>query len=61
MNINSKVNFRTSLTIQWLRLHTSNVVGAGSIPGRGVKMPHDSQQGPPPQKVNFSLKEDLGK
>ena len=25
----------TSLVVQWLRLHTSNVGGTGSIPGQG--------------------------
>ena len=35
----------TSLAIQWLRLHTSNVGGTGSIPGRGTKIPHATQRG----------------
>ena len=30
----------TSLEVQWLRLHTSNVGGAGSIPGWGTKIPY---------------------
>ena len=34
---------RTSLAVQWLRLHTSNAGGAGLIPGRGTKIPHAAQ------------------
>ena len=30
----------TSLAVQWLRLCASNAGGAGSIPGRGTKVPH---------------------
>ena len=30
----------TSLVVQWLRPHASSVVGAGSIPGGGIKIPH---------------------
>ena len=30
----------TSLTLQWLGLHASNVEGTGSIPGWGTKTPH---------------------
>ena len=30
----------TSLVVQWLRLHVSNVGGMGSIPGQGTKIPH---------------------
>ena len=33
----------TSLVVQGLRLHASNVKGAGSIPGQGTKMPHAMQ------------------
>ena len=29
-----------SLAVQWLRLRASNAAGAGSIPGRGNKIPH---------------------
>ena len=28
---------RTSLVLQWLRLHTSNAGGLGSTPGRGTR------------------------
>ena len=31
---------RTSLAVQWLRLHTCNAGVAGSIPGQGTKIPH---------------------
>ena len=30
----------TSLTAQWLRLHTSIAGGMGSIPGQGTKIPN---------------------
>ena len=30
----------TSLAVQQLRLHASNVGGAGLIPGQGTKIPH---------------------
>ena len=30
----------TFLVVQWLRLHSSNAGGTGSIPGWGTKMPH---------------------
>ena len=33
----------TSLTVQWLRLHTSTAGGADSVPGWGTKIPHARQ------------------
>ena len=36
-----------SMKGQWLGLHASNAGGAGSIPGRGTKIPHAMWQGPP--------------
>ena len=37
----SKIDYGgTSLAVQWLRLHTSNARGAGSVPGWGTKIPH---------------------
>ena len=30
----------TSLAVQWLRLHASNVEGSGSMPGQETKIPH---------------------
>ena len=36
----------TSLAVQWLRLHTSNLGVAGSIPGWGNKIPHAAWRGP---------------
>ena len=33
-------NLGTSLAVQWLRLCASNAGGAGSIPGRGTRIPH---------------------
>lgn len=35
----------TSLEVQWLRLCASAVVGAGSVPGRGTRMPHALRPG----------------
>ena len=34
---------RTSLAVQWLRRHTSNEEGKGSIPGWEIKIPHGMQ------------------
>ena len=35
----------TSLVVQWLRPRASTAGGAGSIPGRGTKIPHASRHG----------------
>ena len=35
----------TSLVVQWLRFHDSNTGNAGSIPGRGTKIPHAAWRG----------------
>ena len=40
-----QTKIRTSLMVQWLRLCTSNAGRAGSILGRGTKIPHASWQG----------------
>ena len=32
--------FRTSLAVQWLRLHISNAGDVGSIPDQGMKISH---------------------
>jgi len=37
-----KVQFGTSLGVQWLRLHASTAGGVGSIPGQGTKIPYAS-------------------
>ena len=39
-NKTEKTKGGTSLAVQWLRLHTSNAVGLGSIPGQEAKMSH---------------------
>ena len=39
------VTLGTSLVVKWLRLHTSNAGAAGSIPGRGTKIPHALRHG----------------
>ena len=36
---------RTSLAVQWLRLHASTAGGMGSIPGWGTKIPHATWYG----------------
>ena len=41
----------TSLAVQWLRLHPSNL--GGSIPGQGAKIPHASQPEPTPSKASL--------
>ena len=33
----------TSLVAQWLRLHSANAGGMGSIPSQGTKIPHTMQ------------------
>ena len=37
---------RTSLVVQWLRLHASNVGGVGGFPVWGTKIPHALQHDP---------------
>ena len=37
--VNKRINWETSLGLQWLRLQASNVVrGMGSIPGQDIKI-----------------------
>ena len=38
--MSSKASLRTSLAVQWLRLHVSTAGCTGLIPGRGTKIPH---------------------
>ena len=38
-------NSGMSLVVQWPRLHSSNAVDAGSIPGQGTKISHAVGQG----------------
>ena len=40
-----KICIGTFLVVQWLRLHTSNADGVGSIPGQETKIPHAKQCG----------------
>ena len=49
-------NLRTSLEVQWLRVHTVNVGGAGLILGRGTKILYAVQHG---QRIK-KKKRDLG-
>ena len=41
----NKVYKRNILVVKWLRLHASTAGGAGSIPGRGTKIPQAMQLG----------------
>ena len=36
-------NGGASLVVQWLRLHTPNAGGMGSIPGQGTRISHAAQ------------------
>ena len=42
----------TSRAVQWLRFCASTAGGAGSIPGRGTKIPHAAQHGQKIKKKN---------
>ena len=42
----------TSLVVQWLRLCISTAEGAGSIPGRGTKIPHAAWHSKKKRKKN---------
>ena len=42
-----KANQGISLAVQWLRLHTNNAEGVGSIPGLGTKISHTAEQRSP--------------
>ena len=41
------------VVVQWLRLHTPNAGGTGSIPDRGTKIPHAMQCSQKTQKKEF--------
>ena len=43
---NIKINYGTSLVVQWLRLRASTAGGMGSIPGQGTKILHAMRRGP---------------
>ena len=54
---------RTSLGVQWLKLHTPNVGSEGLIPGLGNKISHAAQcsQKNPQQKLIVSIDPDFWK
>ena len=47
-----KADYGTSLAVQWLRLHARNAGTAGSIPGRGTKIPRATRRS---QKVKRTI------
>ena len=49
------LGLRTSLVVQWLRLHTSTAGCTGSIPGRGSKIPHTARCDQKKEKKRESL------
>lgn len=38
-------SLETALLVQWLRFHDVSAEGMGSIPNRGVKIPHAARYG----------------
>ena len=50
----SRMGLGTSLAVQWLKLHPSNVGGMGLIPGQGTNIPHalrHDQKSPPDKQL----------
>ena len=43
----TRINMKTSLVVQWLRFYVSSAGVSGLIPGRGTKITHARQCGPP--------------
>ena len=43
LDTTEQLSLSLSLVVQWLRLHTSNAGGAGSIPGQRTKIPYTTQ------------------
>ena len=56
MLLQQKLQTGTFLEVQWLRLHTPNAGGTGSIPGRGSKIPHAMRCGQKKKKAEASNK-----
>ena len=46
---------RNSLVVQWLGLSAFTAKGAGSIPGRGTKIPHAAQCGQKNKKYKIQI------
>ena len=44
---------QNSLVVQWLGLRAPTAEGTGSILGRGTRIPHAMQHGPPPPEKRF--------
>ena len=51
---------RTSLVVQWLRLHASTAKNVGSIPSQGTKIPHATHCGQNKRKSLFVDSTDSG-
>ena len=46
--------------VQWLRLHAFNAGDKGSVPGLGIKIPHDAQCSQKKKKKKLSFREASG-
>ena len=47
--------YGTSLTVQWIRLHASEVGGTGSIPGQATGIPHAARCGQKENSKNINI------
>ena len=47
------------VVVQWLRLHTPNTGGTGSIPDQGTKIPHAMQCSQKKKKIINNLKKNF--
>ena len=53
ISIHQSTCLGTSLAVQWLRRHTPNAGGTGSIPGQGTKIPNASWCGQKKKKTTY--------
>ena len=49
------ISHRSSLAVQWLRLHASTSGDAGSIPDQGTKIPHTRQHDKKKKSVSYKV------
>ena len=47
------------MVVQWVRPRASTAGGAGSIPGRGMKIPHAAHRGQKKNKTNEHVHKDI--